>query len=165
MFSSMFKSWFRESQSEYNGFIRALLQDDVEAMNHYMNEVALTTFSYFDSGKKNSDEMAPERFYHGFVLGLIVDQRENYLIRSNRESGFGRYDVMLEPLEKTKDAFVLEFKVFNPRKEKTLEDTVANALQQINEKDYDCELLSRGIQKENIFHYGFAFEGKKVLIG
>ena len=90
MFSSMFKSWFRESQSEYNGFIRALLQDDVEAMNHYMNEVALTTFSYFDSGKKNSDEMAPERFYHGFVLGLIVDQRENYLIRSNRESGFGR---------------------------------------------------------------------------
>ena len=107
----------------------------------------------------------PERFYHGFILGLIVEQWENYRIRSNRESGFGRYDVMLEPLEKTKDAFVLEFKVFNPRKEKTLEDTVANALQQINEKDYDCELLSRGIQKENIFHYGFAFEGKKVLIG
>ena len=94
-----------------------------------------------------------------------VELAGKYRVTSNRESGFGRYDVMLEPLEKTKDAFVLEFKVFNPRKEKTLEDTVANALQQINEKDYDCELLRRGIQKENIFHYGFAFEGKKVLIG
>ena len=131
--------------------------------NEYMNRVAEATFSTFDTGRNPSDDTNPERFYHGFVLGLIVELAGKYRVASNRESGFGRYDVMLEPLEKTKDAFVLEFKVFNPRKEKTLEDT--NALQQINEKDYDCELLSRGIQKENIFHYGFAFEGKKVLIG
>lgn len=165
MFSSMFKSWFRESQSEYNGFIRALLQDDVEAMNHYMNEVALTTFSYFDSGKKNSDEMAPERFYHGFVLGLIVELEGKYRISSNRESGFDRYDVMLEPMDKNENAYILEFKVFNPRKERKLEDTVLNALDQIQEKDYDREFLARGIDPGKIYHYGFAFQGKNVLIG
>ena len=168
MFSSMFKSWFRESQSEYNGFIRALLQDDVEAMNHYMNEVALTTFSYFDSGKKNSDEMAPERFYHGFVLGLIVDQRENYLIRSNRESGFGRYDIMMIPRGEKRNSYlaiILEFKIYNPKKEESLEDTVEAALKQIQEKDYDAELTELGFGKDQIRHYGFAFSGKKVLIG
>lgn len=133
--------------------------------SEYMNRVAEATFSTFDTGRNPSDDTNPERFYHGFVLGLIVKLAGKYRVTSNRESGFGRYDVMLEPLEKTKDAFVLEFKVFNPRKEKTLEDTVANALQQINEKDYDCEFLSCGIQKENIFHYGLVFEGKKVLIG
>lgn len=145
--------------------MKAFLAKDLDYMNEYMNRVAEATFSTFDTGRNPSDDTNPERFYHGFVLGLIVELAGKYRVTSNRESGFGRYDVMLEPLEKTKDAFVLEFKVFNPRKEKTLEDTVANALQQINEKDYDCELLSRGIQKENIFHYGFAFEGKKVLIG
>ena len=145
--------------------LKAFLAKDLDYMNEYMNRVAEATFSTFDTGRNPSDDTNPERFYHGFVLGLIVELAGKYRVTSNRESGFGRYDVMLEPLEKTKDAFVLEFKVFNPRKEKTLEDTVANALQQINEKDYDCELLSRGVQKENIFHYGFAFEGKKVLIG
>ncbi len=168
MFSNLFKNWFRESQSEYNGFIRALLQADVEAMNHYMNEVALTTFSYFDSGKKNSDEMAPERFYHGFVLGLIVDQRENYLIRSNRESGFGRYDIMMIPRGEKRNSYpaiILEFKIYNPKKEKSLEDTVKAALKQIQEKDYDAELTELGFGKDQIRHYGFAFSGKKVLIG
>ena len=147
------------------GYLKAFLAKDLDYMNEYMNRVAEAAFSTFDTGRNPSDDTNPERFYHGFVLGLIVELAGKYRVTSNRESGFGRYDVMLEPLEKTKDAFVLEFKVFNPRKEKTLEDTVSNALQQINEKDYDCELLSRGIQKENIFHYGFAFEGKKVLIG
>ena len=168
MFSNLFKNWFRESQSEYNGFICALLQADVEAMNHYMNEVALTTFSYFDSGKKNSDEMAPERFYHGFVLGLIVDQRENYLIRSNRESGFGRYDIMMIPRGEKRNSYpaiILEFKIYNPKKEKSLEDTVKAALKQIQEKDYDAELTELGFGKDQIRHYGFAFSGKKVLIG
>ena len=162
----MVEGWFSDENVPYNEFMKALLVNDVDYMNEYINRVSQAIFSTFDTGKNPSDAAAnPERFYHGFVLGLIVELEGKYRISSNRESGFGRYDVMLEPLEKTKDAFVLEFKVFNPRKEKILEDTVANALQQINEKDYDCELLSRGIQKENIFHYGFAFEGKKVLIG
>lgn len=165
LFEDMVEGWFSDETVPYNDFLKAFLAKDLDYMNEYMNCVAEATFSTFDTGRNPSDDTNPERFYHGFVLGLIVELAGKYRVTSNRESGFGRYDVMLEPLEKTKDAFVLEFKVFNPRKEKTLEDTVANALQQINEKDYDCELLSRGVQKENIFHYGFAFEGKKVLIG
>lgn len=165
LFEDMVEGWFSDETVPYNDFLKAFLAKDLDYMNEYMNRVAEATFSTFDTGRNPSDDTNPERFYHGFVLGLIVELAGKYRVTSNRESGFGRYDVMLEPLEKTKAAFVLEFKVFNPRKEKTLEDTVANALQQINEKDYDCELLSRGIQKENIFHYGFAFEGKKVLIG
>ena len=165
LFEDMVEGWFSDETVPYNDFLKAFLAKDLDYMNEYMNRVAEATFSTFDTCRNPSDDTNPERFYHGFVLGLIVELAGKYRVTSNRESGFGRYDVMLEPLEKTKDAFVLEFKVFNPRKEKTLEDTVANALQQINEKDYDCELLSRGIQKENIFHYGFAFEGKKVLIG
>lgn len=165
LFEDMVEGWFSDETVPYNDFLKAFLAKDLDYMNEYMNRVAEVTFSTFDTGRNPSDDTNPERFYHGFVLGLIVELAGKYRVTSNRESGFGRYDVMLEPLEKTKDAFVLEFKVFNPRKEKTLEDTVANALQQINEKDYDCELLSRGIQKENIFHYGLAFEGKKVLIG
>ena len=165
LFEDMVEGWFSDDAVPYNDFLKAFLAKDLDYMNEYMNRVAEATSSTFDTGRNPSDDTNPERFYHGFVLGLIVELAGKYRVTSNRESGFGRYDVMLEPLEKTKDVFVLEFKVFNPRKEKTLEDTVSNALQQINEKDYDCELLSRGIQKENIFHYGFAFEGKKVLIG
>ena len=165
LFEDMVEGWFSDETVPYNDFLKAFLAKDLDYMNEYMNRVAEATVSTFDTGRFPSDDTNPERFYHGFVLGLIVELAGKYRVTSNRESGFGRYDVMLEPLEKTKAAFVLEFKVFNPRKEKTLEDTVANALQQINEKDYDCELLSRGVQKENIFHYGFAFEGKKVLIG
>ncbi len=104
------------------------------------------------------------RFYHGFVLGLIVELSDKYEVKSNRESGFGRYDVMIEPFDKKADAMVLEFKVHDMDEEQTLEDTVSNALKQINEKEYDAELLTRGIAREKIKHYGFAFKGKKVLI-
>ena len=131
-------------------------------MNAYMNDVALQTFSSFDSGKKESDKRAPENFYHGFVLGLMVDQTENYIITSNRESGYGRYDIMLEPIDKSNEnlpCIVIEFKVINPKKEKTLEETVEAALNQIEDKGYDAELVKRGVKKENIHHYGFAFKG------
>ena len=134
-------------------------------MNVYMNRTALATFSSFDSGNKPSEATEPERFYHGFVLGLMVDLADRYRITSNRESGFGRYDVMLEPLRDGDPAFVLEFKVHDPEDEKTLADTVAAALRQIEEKAYDTELAARGILRERIRHYGFAFEGKTVLIG
>ena len=167
MFSSMFKSWFGITQSSYNGFMKALLADDVEAMNHYLNEVIVATFSFFDTGTDSSETEEPERFYHGFVLGLIVEQRENYKIRSNRESGFGRYDVMMIPKEhvrKRLSAIVMEFKVYNSRKEQTLEETVQAALQQIEDKHYDAELFAQGFEKGQIRHYGFAFQGKKVLI-
>lgn len=165
MFSNMFKGWFRGSASNYNAFVSALVKGDVEAMNEYMNDVALTTISSFDVGTHRSGKAHPERFYHGFVLGLMVEQSENYEIRSNRESGFGRYDIMMIPKKNNLPAIVIEFKVYNPRREQTLEDTVQTALKQIEEKSYDTELMARGIEKDRIRHYGFAFEGKRVLIG
>ena len=168
MFRKMILRWFTPAKRETNEFIKALINGDVESMNAYMNDVALQTFSSFDSGKKESDKRAPENFYHGFVLGLMVDQTENYIITSNRESGYGRYDIMLEPIDKSNEnlpCIVIEFKVINPKKEKTLEETVEAALKQIEDKGYDAELVKRGVKRENIHHYGFAFRGKNVLIG
>ena len=166
MFEVMIEQWFGKEKFNYNGFVKSLLNGDIESMNEYMNRVTRGVISYFDTGKTPSDE-EPERFYHGLVLGLMVDQVDNYILNSNRESGFGRYDIMLEPIEKTNDKYpgiVIEFKVFNQKKEDTLEETVENALRQIKEKDYDAELIKRGVKEENIYHYGFAFKGKEVLI-
>ena len=165
MFEKMIEGWFEEEESAYGNFKEALLAGDLDYMNQFMNQVALRTFSSFDTGKKPSDEVEPERFYHGFVLGLIVDMEGKYHITSNRESGFGRYDVIMEPLQDGLDAIIMEFKVQNARKETSLEHTVENALRQIEEKHYDEELFARGIPKERIRHYGFAFCGKRVLIG
>ena len=166
MFEDMILRWFSPAKNETNEFIKALICGDIESMNAYMNKVALKTISYFDTGNVPSDE-EPERFFHGFVLGLMVDQSENYIITSNRESGFGRYDIMLEPKDKQTQKYpgiVIEFKVINPRKENSLEETVEAALKQIEEKNYDAELINRGVKEENIHHYGFAFKSKEVLI-
>ena len=165
MFRNMVHSWFGGTQRSYNGFVKALLERDLKAMNVYINDVALKTFSYFDAGTKPSQREEPEKFYHGFVLGLIVDLAGEYTVTSNRESGFGRYDVMIEPNDSERDAFILEFKVFDKDDEKTLQDTVASALAQIEEKKYVTLLNAKGIPAERIHKYGFAFEGKKVLIG
>jgi hypothetical protein len=168
MVNELVGGWFKNDKVEasYNGFIEALLSDNVKKMNTFMNKVALNTFSYFDTGSKPSGETEPERFYHGFVLGLMVELEDKYEIKSNRESGFGRYDVMLKPLDKTKPAFIFEFKVKDTDDdEKTLEDTLKNALAQIEEKQYEQELVQSGVPRENIRRYGFAFEGKTVLIG
>lgn len=164
MFRKMIKKWFSRTGTVYNGFIRALLQDDVKSMNAYMNRVALATFSYFDSGKNPSMETQPERFYHGFVLGLAVELADRYVITSNRESGFGRYDVMLEPRNETDPAVIMEFKVKDSQEETSLEDTADAALNQIERQQYESALRNKGIASERIRKYGFAFEGKEVLI-
>lgn len=164
MFSNMIRGWFSGSNSSYNDFIKALLKDDLDAMNDYMNRVALSTFSYFDTGAGPAGA-EPEKFYHGFVLGLMMELAGRYVLTSNRESGFGRYDVMLEPLHPQDDALILEFKVFQPRREKELSDTVQAALKQIEEQNYEAILMEKGIPRERIRAYGFAFRGKEVQIG
>lgn len=195
MFYDMVRGWFKKSAGNYNAFVKALLINDVEAMNEYMNVISEEIFSNFDVGTKPSKlqlerlvscydcngvangsslndssnlyamTSKSSRFYHGFVLGLLVDLAEDYIVTSNRESGFGRYDVMIEPKDRSKEAFILEFKVYNPRKEDSLEETVENALIQIEEKQYETNLSAKGIPIDNIKKYGFAFKGKKVLIG
>ncbi len=161
MFRQMIRGWFDGVSSDYNDFEKALLQGDVEAMNEYMNRVSSDIFSYFDT----TTRIEPERFYHGFVLGLMVSLSDRYVITSNRESGFGRYDIMLEPKNKENVAIIIEFKVFNARRDKTIEDTIQAALQQIEDKKYEADLIARGVPKENIRKYGFAFQGKEVCIG
>lgn len=165
MFQDMIEGWFKNYSSAYNDFIKALLQGDKKAMNHYMNQIALVTFSSFDVGNKPSGRAEPERFYHGFVLELIVELSDRFRITSNRESGFGRYDVMLTPKNNHDNAIILEFKVQDTEEEKTLKESVEAALRQINEKKYEAELIAEGIMPERIRKYGFAFAGKKCLIG
>ena len=168
MFQKLISGWFKTIRNTSDEFVIALIKGDIKAMNYFMNKIALATFSYFDVGNKPSEYIEPERFYHGFVLGIMVGERENYIIKSNRESGFGRYDIMMVPKDiknKKLPAIVIEFKVYDSEDEEQLKDTVKAAHRQIEEKRYDDEIIQLGIEKDRIKHYGFAFEGKKVLIG
>ena len=145
MFIDMIRGWFSESQREYSAFTTAMLTGNLELMNEYMNMIAMNSFSFFDVGGRGVSDGQPESFYHGFVLGLVVELDSQYMILSNRESGLGRYDVVLEPKDHGMDAIILEFKAFDQRREKTLEDTVGRALNQIEEKRYAQDLSARGI--------------------
>lgn len=164
-FYKMVKTWFRKDGADYNDFIKSLLRGNLKEMNAYMNQVLFHMVSSFDGGKEPSPKNTPERFYHGLVLGLLVDLADRYEVTSNRESGFGRYDVLLNPKCPGDDGIILEFKVHDPDDETSLQDTVQAALDQIEQKKYEQTLLARGIEKERIRKYGFAFRGKEVLIG
>ena len=140
-------------------------------MTDYLCDLAEACMSSFDSGTRPSGSQ-PERFYHGLVLGLLVELHGRYALESNRESGYGRYDVMLVPNDGadaaggTDPAIIIEFKVQSPRRgEATLEDAVASARAQIRERAYAASLAERGIGRERIREYGIAFSGKRALVG
>lgn len=163
VFRKMIHGWFGKYQMPYNDFIKAMLLHDLKNMNLYMNKVALTTISFFDTGTKMSKESEPERFYHGLMLGLMVDLNDKYEITSNRESGFGRYDVLFQPHHDTDDGIILEFKVIDQEKEKSLKDTAQAAIKQIVDKKY-AEAFGAKYSSDRIRIYGFAFKGKEVWI-
>jgi len=158
MFQKLVHRWFGREKAAYIGFIGTLLSVNVEEMNEYLNEILENIFSYFDTKQRE-----PEKFYHGFVLGLLVDLGNDYIVTSNRESGKGRHDIVIEPKDREKEAFIIEFKVAKPNQ--TMKNAVEAALTQIEEKQYEKDLLARGFSKGKIRKYGFAFEGKTVLIG
>lgn len=160
-FEDIVLGWFDEKSSDYNDFVKALLQGNLKEMNAYMNRMALAMFSSFDGRNHPSEATTSERFYHDFVLGLLEDLADRYEVTSNRESGYGQYNVMLKPLHKECDGIIL----YDPEEEKSLIETVQEALRQIDDRKYERTLLAVGIPKEKIRKYGFAFEGKRVLIG
>lgn len=163
MFKTEILGMFHNGWSAYGRFAEALLAHKMELMSEYLQTITYTSISYFDvaDGPK---ERTPENFYHGLVLGLIVSLRDRYRIVSNRESGRGRYDIAMYPLQENTDAFIMEFKVQDRKKETDLEQTAKNALQQIDDKNYAADLLAAGIPAERIYMLGFAFEGKDVLV-
>ncbi len=158
----LIERWFSDAYNDYTGFIKMLLKGDLEGMNIYMDRLARYTFSYFDVGSESTESEKTEQFYHGFTLGIIADLNCTHVVTSNRESGFGRYDVCIEPRDKSLDGIIIEFKVFDAKKEKSLEETAERALAQIEEKNYEADLKARGIGK--VRKYAFAFHGKQVLI-
>lgn len=165
VFRRIIREWFNDLDTGYGDFRRALLHDNIEEMNYYMNMVTLSTFSYFDTGTGRGNIDETERFYHAFVLGLLADLSDQFSIRSNRESGLGRYDIILRAREENGNSYIMEFKVFDRERDENMKACVARALQQIEEKQYETELVADGIARERIRKYGFAFDGKKVLIG
>ncbi|MBQ9058658.1 MAG: AAA family ATPase [Atopobiaceae bacterium] len=166
-FEKLIKRWFyRAGSARYDSFVHSILTGNEEDATDYLNDITISCMSAFD-GATHTAESEPERFYHGLVLGLLASLRGRYTVESNRESGRGRYDIMLVP---TKDAqvkdtpIIIEFKVFDPRRESTLEDTASRALAQIEERAYATTLIERGFSAEHILSYGIAFRGKESLV-
>ena len=160
-FSILVKRWFENAGHNYSYFVKALLEGNIDDMMDTMSEICEDMISTFDG----SGKAAPENFYHGLVIGLLVELRDRYEIKSNRESGLGRYDVMLRPKDKKDNAVIIEFKSKRrSEKGKSLDELCDMALKQIEDKKYEAELLSAGFDKEKIIKLAFAFEGKEVLI-
>lgn len=156
LFKRIAKDWFANVPYDYQAFVNALIAGNEEALNYRLNNILSNSLSYFDTAKK------PENFYHGFVLGLLAYLGDKYYLTSNRESGLGRYDVMLEAKDKNDPSIILEFKVAsNLRRLKAEAD---EALKQIEKKQYEQTLLQRGIAKEKIFKYGIAFKNKQAVV-
>ncbi len=159
LFRGIIRDWFNDKVigNDLNSIMKDLVTLNLGEFVKKFQILAMQMFSYMDVGVNTA-----ENFYHAFALGMLVSLKDTYYVNSNRESGIGRYDIMLEPKDKNGNSFIMEFKVYKKDKEKTIEETIANAKKQIEEKHYEESLKERGFT--NITKMVFAFNGKKVKI-
>ena len=159
MYEKIIRDWQSESyiSSEYNEMLKALINFDFKVFKKIFARYVRESFSYFDvSGKM------PEKVYHAFTLGLLVSLNRTHQVLSNRESGYGRYDVMVIPKDISKLGIIIEFKKYDEEDEESLEELIEEAKNQIENKKYETELLNRGIT--NIKKLVIVFKRKEVFI-
>ena len=159
LFQQIIDEWFRNKVigNDLRSILKDLVTLNLKEFEKKFNILVKEMFSYMDVGENTA-----ENFYHAFVLGMLVGLKDNYIVNSNRESGVGRYDIMLEPKDKNGNSFIMEFKVLDDMEEKTIEDTIENAKKQIEEKGYETNLKERGFT--NITKMVFAFKGKVTYL-
>ena len=153
------KKWLHQTvgSQRLHHLLQALTEADFKTFGKLLKEMVLAMLSYHDMAGKE-----PERVYHAFVLGLLTHLTDHYLIRSNRESGYGRYDVLMIPYEKTKPGFIFEFKKIDKPDDKSEIEAMQSALQQIQDKQYTIELQEQGVK--SIWGIGIVVEGKQVWV-
>ena len=157
LFQQIINDWFRNKVigNDLKSILKDLVTLNLDEFERKFRVLVKEMFSYMDVGENTA-----ENFYHAFVLGMLVGLKDTYYVNSNRESGYGRYDIMLEPKDKNGNSFIMEFKVLDDMEEKTIEDTIKNAKKQIEEKEYEINLREKGYK--NITKMVYAFKGKEV---
>ena len=157
LFQQIIHEWFRNKVpgNDLRTILKDLVTLNFENFEYKFKKLVKEMFSFMDVGENTA-----ENFYHAFVLGMLVGLKDTYYVNSNRESGLGRYDIMLEPKDKTANSFIMEFKILDNTEEKTIEETIKTAKKQIEEKGYETNLKMRGY--ENITKIVFVFKGKEV---
>ena len=158
-FENIVEKWFLESMTSerYEELLRTLTTGDIKSFGALFKGFVINNVSYFDvSGKE------PEKVYHAFVLGMLVSLADTYEVKSNKESGYGRYDVMIIPKDISKQGIIIEFKKINEFLDDTIEDATKEALEQIEEKKYEAELIAKGIK--NIVKLAIVFKNKEVQV-
>ncbi|AWI05762.1 AAA family ATPase [Clostridium drakei] len=158
LYNEIIMSWLKESvnNDEFNLMLNSLTNGDIENFEDIFADYVVKSFSYFDIGDES------ENFYHAFVLGILVALNNKYRVKSNRESGYGRYDIMIIPKDIGKNGIIIEFKKVNKRRKETLNTAAENALAQIKTMNYRQELIE--LRVKNIIELGIAFEGKDVFV-
>ena len=157
LFRGIVRDWFRNKVpgNDLRSILKDLTELRLEQYEEKFKKLVKEMFSYMDVGENTA-----ENFYHAFVLGMLVGLKDTYYVNSNRESGYGRYDIMLEPKDNTQNAFIMEFKILKDEEEKTIEETLENAKKQIEEKGYEQNLREKGLK--NITKIVYVFKGKEV---
>ena len=157
LFQNIIRDWFNDKVigNNLNTILKDLVTLKLDEFEQKFKVLVRQMFSFMDVGENTA-----ENFYHAFVLGMLVGLKDNYYVKSNRESGYGRYDIMLEPKDKNGNSFIMEFKVYREEKEKDINDTIENAKKQIEKRKYEENLQEKGFT--NITKMVFAFRGKEV---